>query len=57
MSLVKESDRELPVVNLKGKTLFKSWKEMFSGSGAMFGAKQPDIYSFNRKNVLIDFNW
>ncbi|XP_034951100.1 collagen alpha-1(XVIII) chain isoform X3 [Chelonus insularis] len=55
-SIVRSSDRDLPIVNIKGDVLFNSWREMFSGNGAYF-SPNPRIYSFNGKNVLTDFTW
>ncbi|XP_057319843.1 collagen alpha-1(IX) chain-like isoform X3 [Microplitis mediator] len=55
-SIVRSSDRDLPIVNIKGDVLFNSWKEMFSGNGAYFSSN-PRIYSFNGKNILTDFTW
>ncbi|CAH1398209.1 unnamed protein product [Nezara viridula] len=55
-SIVKTTDRDLPVVNIKGDVLFNSWRDIFKGDGAVF-AQQPRIYSFSGKNVLTDFTW
>ncbi|RZF42427.1 hypothetical protein LSTR_LSTR011565 [Laodelphax striatellus] len=55
-SIVKFSDRDLPVVNIKGDVLFNSWKDIFNGDGAFF-SKQPRIYSFSGKNILTDYSW
>ncbi|XP_025195746.1 collagen alpha-1(XVIII) chain-like isoform X2 [Melanaphis sacchari] len=55
-TIVHESDRDLPVVNIKGDVLFNSWKDIFSEKGA-FISQQPRIYSFSGKNVLTDFTW
>ncbi|KAK4291744.1 hypothetical protein Pmani_035446 [Petrolisthes manimaculis] len=55
-SIVRYSDRHLPVVNLKGEVLFNSWSEVFSGSGASF-AQKPRIFSFDGKDVLNDKTW
>ncbi|PSN48620.1 hypothetical protein C0J52_24274 [Blattella germanica] len=53
-SIVRFSDRDLPVVNIKGEVLFNSWKDMFNGDGGFF-SQQPRIYSFSGKNILTDF--
>ncbi|KAJ4441265.1 hypothetical protein ANN_11119 [Periplaneta americana] len=53
-SIVRYTDRELPVVNIKGEVLFNSWKDMFNGDGGFF-SQQPRIYSFSGKNILTDF--
>ncbi|XP_063981112.1 collagen alpha-1(IX) chain-like isoform X3 [Diachasmimorpha longicaudata] len=55
-SIVRLSDRDLPIVNIKGDVLFNSWKEMFNGHGAYF-SQNPRIYSFNGKNILTDLAW
>ncbi|PNF18720.1 hypothetical protein B7P43_G05034 [Cryptotermes secundus] len=55
-SIVRFSDRELPVVNIKGEVLFNSWKDMFNGDGGFF-SQQARIYSFSGKNILTDFAW
>lgn len=55
-SIVKFSDRDLPVVNLKGEVLFNSWKDIFSEDGSHF-SQQPRIYSFSGKNIVSDFSW
>ncbi|XP_025409484.1 collagen alpha-1(XVIII) chain-like isoform X1 [Sipha flava] len=55
-TIVHESDRDLPVVNIKGDVLFNSWNDIFTENGA-FISQQPRIYSFSGKNVLADFSW
>ncbi|KAK7065734.1 Collagenase NC10 and Endostatin [Halocaridina rubra] len=55
-SIVRYSDRDLPVVNLKGEILFNSWKDAFGGSGGVFSQK-PRIFSFDGKDVLRDPTW
>uniref|UniRef100_A0A8C3V139 Uncharacterized protein n=1 Tax=Catharus ustulatus TaxID=91951 RepID=A0A8C3V139_CATUS len=55
VSIVKRTDRTLPIVNLKGQLLAKSWSSLFGGqSGA---ALQGPIYSFNGRNILLDPLW
>lgn len=56
-SLVKKSDRHLPVVNSRGEMLFKSWNSIFNGSQGIFNKSNFVIYSFNRKSVNIDKTW
>ncbi|XP_048448912.1 collagen alpha-1(XV) chain-like, partial [Rhincodon typus] len=52
ISIVRRSDRiAVPIVNLKGETLFYNWDSLFSGSGGHFNAKVP-IYSFQGQNVM-----
>ncbi|XP_059470100.1 collagen alpha-1(XV) chain isoform X3 [Neocloeon triangulifer] len=55
-SIVRSTDRDLPVVNIKGDVLFNSWNELFNGDGGLF-LGQSRIYSFSGKNVLSDMNW
>ncbi|XP_069193869.1 collagen alpha-1(XVIII) chain isoform X7 [Procambarus clarkii] len=55
-SIVRYSDRDLPVVNLKGEVLFNAWSEAFSGSGGVF-VQKPRIFSFDGKEVLTDPTW
>ena len=55
-SIVQLSDRDLPIVNIKGDVLFNSWKDIFNGDGAYF-SQNPRLYSFNGKNILTDFAW
>lgn len=55
-STVRFSDRQLPVTNLRGDILFKSFSEMFDGSGGVM-AGSPRIYSFSGKNIMNDMHW
>lgn len=55
-STVRYADRHLPVVNIMGEVLFKSFSDIFDGNGG-FIAGTPRIYSFSGKNILIDSNW
>uniref|UniRef100_A0A8B9T1A9 Collagenase NC10/endostatin domain-containing protein n=1 Tax=Anas platyrhynchos TaxID=8839 RepID=A0A8B9T1A9_ANAPL len=50
-SIVKRTDRALPVVNLKGQLLARSWSSLFEGT------PRGPIYSFNGRNVLTDALW
>lgn len=53
---VKYSDRHLPVINIQGDVLFKSFADIFDGNGgAMIGPLK--IYSFSGKNIMMDSNW
>lgn len=56
-SIVKFSDRNLPVVNTKGDLLFRSWDEIYNGGGKFQRAGPPAIYSFNGRNVIQDLHW
>ncbi|XP_054285965.1 collagen alpha-1(XVIII) chain-like isoform X1 [Macrosteles quadrilineatus] len=55
-SIVRFTDWDLPVVNIKGDVLFNSWKSIFTGDGGFF-AQPPRIYSFSGKNILADPSW
>ena len=55
-SIVKYTDRNLPVLNIKGELLFNSWSDIFQSSGS-FLTRPPPIYSFNGRNVIHDFHW
>lgn len=55
-SIVRYADRYLPVVNLQGDVLFKSFSDIFDGSGGIM-ARAPRIYSFNGKNIFTDSSW
>lgn len=55
-SIVKFSDRNLPVVNTKGEVLFSSWTDIYHNNGK-FVSRPPQIYSFNGRNVFQDFHW
>uniref|UniRef100_A0A8C5GKJ3 Collagenase NC10/endostatin domain-containing protein n=2 Tax=Gouania willdenowi TaxID=441366 RepID=A0A8C5GKJ3_GOUWI len=46
----------LPVTNLRGDVMFRSWRSIFSGSGAPINARIP-IYSFDGRDVLADPFW
>uniref|UniRef100_A0A8C3MRA4 Uncharacterized protein n=1 Tax=Geospiza parvula TaxID=87175 RepID=A0A8C3MRA4_GEOPR len=52
LSIVKRTDRTLPIINLKGQLLAKSWSSLFGGA-----ALRGPIYSFNGRNVLADPLW
>ena len=52
-SLVRYRNRQLPVVNSKGETLFHSWKSIFEENEET-GRRMADIYSFSGKNVMRD---
>ncbi|XP_045483928.1 collagen alpha-1(XVIII) chain isoform X3 [Pieris rapae] len=55
-STVRYADRHLPVVNIMGEVLFKSFSDIFDGKGG-FIAGTPRIYSFSGKNIMMDSNW
>uniref|UniRef100_A0A3Q2Z4L7 Thrombospondin-like N-terminal domain-containing protein n=1 Tax=Hippocampus comes TaxID=109280 RepID=A0A3Q2Z4L7_HIPCM len=53
-TVVRKADRvHMPVVNLRGELLFKSWMSIFSGNGGTFDPSVP-IYSFDGRDVLTD---
>ncbi|XP_010726086.1 collagen alpha-1(XV) chain-like, partial [Meleagris gallopavo] len=54
-SIVKRTDRTLPIVNLKGQLLARSWSSLLqSQAGA---APRSPIYTFNGRDVLTDALW
>uniref|UniRef100_A0A3Q2ZH45 Collagenase NC10/endostatin domain-containing protein n=1 Tax=Hippocampus comes TaxID=109280 RepID=A0A3Q2ZH45_HIPCM len=56
-TVVRKADRvHMPVVNLRGELLFKSWMSIFSGNGGTFDPSVP-IYSFDGRDVLTDSTW
>ncbi|XP_062994185.1 collagen alpha-1(XVIII) chain-like [Elgaria multicarinata webbii] len=58
VSIVKRTDRSLPIVNLKGQRLAKSWNSLFSRDGpSHFNSMRFPIYTFNGLNVITDPTW
>ncbi|KAI5645534.1 collagenase NC10 and endostatin domain-containing protein [Phthorimaea operculella] len=55
-STVRYADRHLPVVNIEGEMLFKSFSDIFDGNGGIM-AGTTRIYSFTRKNIMTDPHW
>uniref|UniRef100_A0A8C6ZGZ4 Collagen alpha-1(XV) chain n=1 Tax=Nothoprocta perdicaria TaxID=30464 RepID=A0A8C6ZGZ4_NOTPE len=56
-TVVRKTDRyNLPIVNLKGETLFSNWESIFNGNGGQFNPHVP-IYSFDGRNVMTDPSW
>ncbi|KAM3966125.1 LOW QUALITY PROTEIN: collagen XV/XVIII-type protein multiplexin [Aphomia sociella] len=55
-SIVRYSDRNLPVMNIQGDLLFKSFSDIFDGNGGVI-AGTPRIFSFNGKNIMTDTHW
>ncbi|NXX07086.1 COFA1 protein, partial [Larus smithsonianus] len=56
-TVVRKTDRyHLPIVNLKGETLFNNWEFIFNGNGGQFNVHVP-IYSFDGRNVMTDPSW
>ncbi|XP_042326997.1 collagen alpha-1(XV) chain-like isoform X2 [Sceloporus undulatus] len=57
-SIVKRTDRGLPIVNLKGQLLAKSWNSLFSKDGTYnFNTMRFPIYTFSGRNVMMDSTW
>uniref|UniRef100_A0A669QFS9 Collagen type XV alpha 1 chain n=1 Tax=Phasianus colchicus TaxID=9054 RepID=A0A669QFS9_PHACC len=57
VTVVRKADRyNLPIVNLKGETLFNNWESIFNGNGGQFNIHVP-IYSFDGRNVMTDPFW
>ncbi|XP_067167879.1 collagen alpha-1(XVIII) chain-like [Apteryx mantelli] len=60
VSIVKRTDRTLPVVNLKGQLLAKSWSSLLesqAGTGTSTGTRRAPIYTFDGRDVLSDPLW
>uniref|UniRef100_A0A8C6Y4Y3 Collagenase NC10/endostatin domain-containing protein n=1 Tax=Naja naja TaxID=35670 RepID=A0A8C6Y4Y3_NAJNA len=58
MSVVKRTDRNLPLVNLKGQLLAKSWNSLFTKHGnSDFNPMEYPIYAFNGVNVMTNPTW
>ncbi|XP_032093844.1 collagen alpha-1(XV) chain-like isoform X3 [Thamnophis elegans] len=58
ISVVKRTDRNLPLVNLKGQLLAKSWNSLFTKHGISdFNTKEHPIYAFNGLNVMTNSTW
>ncbi|NXP50079.1 COFA1 protein, partial [Heliornis fulica] len=56
-TVVRKTDRyHLPIVNLKGETLFSNWESIFNGNGGQFNTHVP-IYSFDGRNIMTDPSW
>lgn len=55
-SIVKPSDRNLPVVNIKGELIFRKWSDVFNSSGR-FLQYPAKLLSFNGRNVFEDLHW
>ncbi|KAF7657539.1 hypothetical protein LDENG_00025220 [Lucifuga dentata] len=56
-TIVRKADRaDMPVVNLRGEVLFRSWMSIFSGNGGVFNLATP-IYSFDGRNIMTDSAW
>ncbi|XP_044155728.1 collagen alpha-1(XV) chain-like isoform X1 [Bufo gargarizans] len=55
-SIVKKTDRGLPIVNLKGELLIRNWNSLFDSKLSLHKSDVP-IYSFNGRNVLSDTLW
>ncbi|CAB3260337.1 unnamed protein product [Arctia plantaginis] len=54
-SIVRYSDRHLPVVNTYGEMLFRSFSDMFHGNDAL--SPEARIYSFDGRNIMTDPHW
>ncbi|XP_066442134.1 collagen alpha-1(XV) chain-like [Eleutherodactylus coqui] len=55
-SIVRKTDRGLPIVNLKGEVLIKNWDSLFDSKLFLQKSGVP-IYSFNGRNILSDPLW
>ncbi|CAJ0935960.1 unnamed protein product [Ranitomeya imitator] len=55
-SIVKKTDRGLPIVNFKGEMLMRNWHSLFDSKLSIHKSGVP-IYSFNGRNILSDPLW
>lgn len=55
-SLVSYAHWDVPIANIKGEMMFRSWKELFDTNGE-FSYQSPRLYSFNGRDVLHDSTW
>jgi len=53
---VRYSDRDLPVVNIRGDLLFPAWADLLQEGRGGFSAERP-LYSFSGDNVLNHTHW
>lgn len=56
-NIVRYTDRDLPVVNLRGEILFKSWSDIFQDNRESVFSQERILYSFNGENVLNSTQW
>lgn len=54
--LVSYAHWDVPIANIKGETIFRSWKDLFDTNGEM-SYQSPRLYSFNGRDVLQDSTW
>ncbi|XP_031632594.1 uncharacterized protein LOC116346596 isoform X2 [Contarinia nasturtii] len=47
---------DVPIANIKGEMIFRSWKDLFDTNGE-FSFQSPRLYSFNGRDVLHDSTW
>merc|ERR1719369_1614868 len=55
-SIVRDRDRDLPVVNLKGEVFYSAWRDMFHDPRQPLFASQT-IYSFSGQDILNTSTW
>lgn len=54
--LLSYSHWDVPISNIKGEVLFRSWKDLFETNGEML-PQAPRLYSFNGRDVIHDSTW
>lgn len=54
--LVSYAHWDVPISNIKGEMIFRSWKDLFDTNGE-FSYQSPRLYSFNGRDVLHDSTW
>ncbi|KAE8574831.1 hypothetical protein XENTR_v10003596 [Xenopus tropicalis] len=55
-SIVKRTDQNLPIVNIRGDLLMMNWNSLLENHSRPFKSSAP-IYSFNGRNILTDTLW
>ncbi|XP_063819603.1 collagen alpha-1(XV) chain-like [Pseudophryne corroboree] len=55
-SIVKKTDRGLPIVNIKGELLVRNWNSLLDNKLSLHRSS-VSIYSFNGRNILKDPLW
>lgn len=54
--LISYNHWDVPIANIKGEMIFRSWKDLFDTNGEL-SFQSPRLYSFNGKDVLNDSTW
>lgn len=54
--LVSYAHWDVPIANIKGETIYRSWKDLFDTNGEL-SYQSPRLYSFNGRDVVQDSTW